>query len=113
MHCLNVMPRALSPGRERGVTVLLGGKNTLKAGAMGGTMVVPFLKMETDEDVDKFIELSESIIDWWNDNGFPKERIGETIERIGLKHFLTGVGLEASVDMVAKPRSNPYYKSEY
>lgn len=113
MHCLNVMPRALSPGKERGVTILLGGKNTLKVGPMGGTMVVPFFKMETDEDVDKFIELSESIIDWWNDNGFEKERIGETIERVGLKQFLTGVGLEASVDMVAKPRSNPYYKSEY
>ena len=113
MHCLNVMPRALSPGRERGVSVLLGGKNTLKVGAMGATMIVPFFKMETDEDVDKFIELCERIIDCWNDNGFEKERIGETIERIGLKQFLDGVGLEASVDMVAKPRSNPYYKSEY
>ena len=113
MHCLNVMPRALSPGRERGVTVLVGGKNTLKVGAMGCTMIVPFFKMDADEDVDKFIELCESIIDWWNDNGFEKERIGETIERVGLKQFLTGVGLEASVDMVAKPRSNPYYKSKY
>jgi sulfite reductase alpha subunit len=113
MHCLNVMPQALSPGRERGVTLLLGGKNTLKVGTMGGTMIVPFFKMETDEDVDKFIELSETIIEWWNDNGFEHERIGETIERVGLNQFLGGVGLEASIDMITKPRNNPYYKSEY
>jgi sulfite reductase alpha subunit len=111
MHCLNVMPQALSPGKERGVTLLLGGKNTLKVGTLGGTMIVPFFKMETDEDVDKFIELSETIIEWWNDNGFEHERIGETIERVGLNQFLDGVGLEASIDMITKPRNNPYYKS--
>ncbi len=113
MHCINVIPQALSPGKERGVTLLLGGKNLLKVGAMGGTMIVPFFKMETDEDVGKFIQLSEIIIDWWNDNGFEHERIGETVERVGLKQFLDGVGLEASIDMVTQPRSNPYYKSEY
>ncbi len=113
MHCLNVLNQALSPGKERGLTILLGGKNILKAGAMGGTMIVPFFKMETDEDVDAFIALSETIINWWNDNGFDHERIGETIERVGLQQFLDGVGLKVSVDMVTKPRSNPYYKSEY
>ena len=113
MHCINVMPQALSPGKERGVTLLLGGKNVLKVGTMGGTMIVPFLKMETDEDIDKFINLNETIIEWWNDNGFDHERIGETIERVGLKQFLDGVGLEASIDMVTRPRNNPYYKSAY
>jgi len=113
MHCLNVMPQALSPGREKGVTLLLGGKNVLKVGTLGGTMIVPFFKLETDEDIDKFIELSETMIEWWNDNGLEHERIGETIERVWMKQFLDGVGLETSVDMVANPRSNPYYKSEY
>ncbi len=113
MHCINVMTEALSPGRERGAAILLGGKNTLKVGAMGGTVIVPFMKMETDEDIAAFISLSQSIIDWWTDNGFEHERVGETIERVGLKHFLDGVGLPVSVDMVTKPRSNPYYKSEY
>ncbi|WP_370362805.1 dissimilatory-type sulfite reductase subunit alpha [Desulfopila sp. IMCC35008] len=113
MHCINVMPQALSPGKERGVTLLLGGKSVLKVGTMGGSMIVPFLKMETDEDIDNFIRLSETMIEWWNDNGFDHERIGETIERVGLKQFLDGVGLEASVDMVSRPRNNPYYKSEY
>ncbi len=113
MHCINVMTEALSPGSERGLAILLGGKNTLKVGAMGGTMLVPFFKMENQEDIDRFITLSETIIEWWSENGFDHERIGETIERVGLKQFLDGVGLAASVDMVERPRSNPYYKSEY
>jgi len=113
MHCINVMTAALSPGRERGLTILLGGKNTLKVGAMGGTMIVPFFKLESDEDIAAFIRLSETIIEWWNDNGFDHERVGETIERVGLKQFLEGVGLQASIDMVSRPRSNPYYKCAY
>ncbi len=113
MHCLNVMPKALTPGKDRGVTLLLGGKSALKVGTMLGSMIVPFMKMETEEDVRKFIELSETIIEWWNENGLNLERIGETIERVSMKQFLDEVGLEANVDMVSRPRDNPYYKSEY
>ena len=29
MHCLNVMTKALSPGDDKGVTILIGGKRTL------------------------------------------------------------------------------------
>ncbi len=113
MQCLNAMPRALTPGKQRGVTLLLGGKSALKMGTMLGSMIVPFMEMETEEDIERFIDLSERIIDWWNDNGFNLERIGETIERVGMKQFLDGVGLQASIDMVRRPRNNPYYKSEY
>ncbi len=113
MHCLNVMPKALSPGKERGVALLLGGKSAVKVGTMLGSMIVPFLKMETEEDMDKMIELCDQIIDWWDENALNQERIGECIERIGMKQFLDAVGLEASIDMVNKPRNNPYYKSEY
>ena len=38
MHCLNVVPKALSPGDDKGVTILIGGKRTLKVGdLMGGS----------------------------------------------------------------------------
>ena len=50
MHCLNVMPKALHPGDDRGVTILIGGKRTLKIGDLMGTVVVPFKKLETDEE---------------------------------------------------------------
>ena len=113
MHCLNVMPKALSPGKERGISLLMGGKNTLKVGVNMGSLIVPFMKMESDEDMDEFIELVEGIIDWWDDNGLDHERIGETIERVGLKLFLEGVGLEANINMVTRPRDNPYFKAKY
>ena len=113
MHCLNVMPKALSPGKERGISLLMGGKNTLKVGVNMGSLIVPFMKMESDEDMDEFIELVEGIIDWWDDNGLDHERIGETIERVGLKLFLEGVGLEANINMVTRPRDNPYFKARY
>ena len=113
MHCLNVMPKALSPGKERGVALLMGGKSTLKVGFNAGSMIVPFMKMENEDDIDEFIDLADEIIDWWDDNGLDHERLGETIERVGMKQFLDGVGLEPSIDMVTKPRDNPYFKSEY
>ena len=31
MHCLNVMPKALSPGDDKGATILMGGKRTLES----------------------------------------------------------------------------------
>jgi sulfite reductase alpha subunit len=113
MHCLNVMPKALSPGKERGISLLMGGKNTLKVGVNMGSLIVPFMKMDSDEEIEEFIELVEGIIDWWDDNGLDHERIGETIERVGLKLFLEGVGLEANINMVTRPRDNPYFKAKY
>ena len=113
MHCLNVMPKALSPGKERGVSLLFGGKNTLKVGVNMGSMIVPFMKMETDEEIEEFIELAEEMIDWWDEAGFDHERIGETVERVGMKQFCEAVGLEPNIDMIARPRDNPYYKEKY
>uniref|UniRef100_Q3AP71 Dissimilatory sulfite reductase alpha subunit n=1 Tax=Chlorobium chlorochromatii (strain CaD3) TaxID=340177 RepID=Q3AP71_CHLCH len=113
MHCLNAMPKALSPGKERGISLLMGGKNTLKVGVNMGSLIVPFMKFETDEDMDEFIELIEEIIDWWDDHGLDHERIGETIERVGLKQFIEGVGLDLDINMVSRPRDNPYFKAEY
>jgi dissimilatory sulfite reductase alpha subunit len=54
MHCLNVMPKALSPGDDKGVSILMGGKRTLKIGDLMGTVVVPFMKLETDEDYESW-----------------------------------------------------------
>ena len=62
MHCLNVMNKALSPGDDRGVTILIGGKRTLKIGDLMGTVVIPFMKLETEEDY--FRSLQDSVISW-------------------------------------------------
>ena len=113
MHCITVIPKALSPGKERGASLLMGGKNTLKVGVNLGSMMIPFMKLDTDEEVEEFIELMDEVFDWWDENGLDHERVGETIERVGMKQFLEAVGIEANIDMIVRPRDNPYYKKHY
>ena len=112
MHCLNVVPKALSPGQDTGVTVLLGGKRTLKIGDLMGTVVVPFMKLERDEDYGRLVEIAENTIDFWAEHGLEHERCGEMIERIGLINFLEGVGLEVDPNMVATPRESSYVRMD-
>ena len=112
MHCLNVMPEALSPGDEKGATILMGGKRTLKIGDLMGTVVVPFMKLDTEEDYEKLTELAEETIDFWAENGLEHERCGEMIERIGLVNFLEGIGLEVDPNMVNDPTTSSYVRMD-
>jgi len=112
MHCINVMTKALSPGDDKGVTVLLGGKRTLKIGDTMGTVIIPFKKLETDDDYEELKELAETIIDFWAENGLEHERCGEMIERIGLVNFLEGIGLDPDPNMIANPRTSSYVRMD-
>ena len=112
MHCINVITGGLAPGKDKGATILVGGKRTLKIGDLMGTVVVPFMKLETDEDREKLVELGKSIVDFFAENALEHERIGETIERIGLVNFLEGVGLDIDPNMVSQPRMNPYVRTD-
>ena len=110
MHCLNVMPKALSPGDDKGATILMGGKRTLKIGDLMGTVIKPFVKLETQEDWDYLVELAEKTIDFWADNALEHERCGEMIERIGLQNFLDGIEEDVDPNMVANPRESSYVR---
>jgi len=112
MHCLNVLPKALHPGDDKGVTILIGGKRTLKIGDLMGTVVVPFKKLETEEDYESMVEMAEEIIDFWAENGLEHERCGEMIERIGLVNFLEGIGIEVDPNMVSSPRQSSYVRMD-
>lgn len=112
MHCLNVMNKALSPGDDRGVTILVGGKRTLKIGDLMGTVLIPFKKLETMDDYEELVELAEEIIDFWAENGLEHERCGEMIERIGLVNFLEGIGVEVDPNMVSLPRQSSYVRMD-
>ncbi len=112
MHCLNVMPKALGVGDDKGVTILIGGKRTLKIGDLMGTVVVPFKKLETEEDWESLVELAEEIIDFWAENALEHERCGEMIERIGLVNFLEGIGVEVDPNMVNNPRECSYVRMD-
>ena len=112
MHCLNVVPRALSPGDDKGVSVLMGGKRTRKIVGLVGTVIAPFMIVETAEDYERLVELAENTIDFWAENGLEHERCGEMIERIGLVNFLEGVGVEVDPHMVASPRESSYVRMD-
>ncbi len=112
MHCLNVMNKALSPGDDKGVTILIGGKRTLKIGDLMGTVIVPFKKLETEEDYESLVELAEDVIDFFAENALEHERTGEMIERIGLVNFLEGIGVEVDPHMVNNPRQSSYVRMD-
>ncbi|HHI70010.1 MAG TPA: dissimilatory-type sulfite reductase subunit alpha [Rhodobacteraceae bacterium] len=112
MHCINVMTKALSPGDDKGVSVMIGGKRSLKIGDLMGIMVIPFMKLETDEDYDKLEEFAETCIEFFADNALEHERIGETIDRIGLPAFLEAVGIDPEPNMVNHPRTSSYVRTD-
>ena len=112
MHCINVMTKALKPGDDKGITILIGGKRTLKIGDLMGTVVVPFMKLETEEDFEKLLEIATGVIDFFAENALDHERCGEMIERIGLVNFLEGIGLEVDPNMIRHPRTNSYLRMD-
>jgi len=112
MHCINVMTRALSSGDDKGVTLLLGGKRTLKIGDTMGTVIVPFMKLDTEEDYAGLVELAEEIIDFWAENALEHERVGETIDRIGLVNFLEGIDLDVDPNMISDSRQSSYVRMD-
>jgi len=112
MHCINVLPKALSPGDDKGITLLIGGKRTLKIGDLMGTVILPFKKMETEEDYESLVEIAGDTIDFFAENALEHERTGEMIERIGLVNFLEGIGIDVDPNMVSSPRQCSYVRMD-
>jgi sulfite reductase alpha subunit len=106
MHCINVLPKALRPGKERGATILIGAKAPIIGGALLAAVFVPFLEMKPPFDDIK--ELAEAIWEFWGEHGKNRERVGEFIQRVGLGTFLEQIGLDPAPEMIAHPRTNPY-----
>ncbi len=108
MHCINVMPRALKPGKEKGATICIGAKAPILDGAQFATMVIPFIEISKENDYENIIDLIETIWDWWMEVGKNRERCGEAMQRIGLANFLSIMNVEPIPQHVREPRSNPY-----
>ncbi|WP_028578005.1 dissimilatory-type sulfite reductase subunit alpha [Desulfomicrobium escambiense] len=106
MHCLNVMPRALRIGNDRGLSILVGAKAPILDGAQMGSLLVPFMKVE--EPYDEIKEIIEGIWEWWMEEGKNRERLGELIKRQGLAKAIAAVGLTPVPQHVMEPRHNPY-----
>jgi len=107
MHCINVMPKALRPGKKRGATILLGSKAPIVQGALLSWVIIPF--MELEPPYQELKDLLEKMWDWWDENGKMRERIGELISRVGMRIFLREMELDPIPQMVTIPRTNPYF----
>ena len=106
MHCINVMSKALRPGKERGALILIGSKAPIMQGALLSSVLIPFVPAE--ELFDTLKELVRRIWDFWDEYGTNRERIGELIQRVGMPAFLDAIGLDPVPEMVSAPRDNPY-----
>jgi len=106
MHCINTMPRALHIGDERGASICVGAKAPILDGAQMGSLLVPFVPVE--DPFDEVREVVENLWDWWMEEGKNRERIGETIKRMGFQKMLEVTGIKADPRHVQEPRSNPY-----
>ncbi|MDJ0665642.1 MAG: dissimilatory-type sulfite reductase subunit alpha [Desulfobacterales bacterium] len=106
MHCINVMPRALKIGDDRGLSILVGAKAPILDGAQMGSLLVPFVKAE--DPYDEIKEVIEAIWDWWMEEGKNRERLGELMKRQGFQKLLKVTGIEPTAHHVQEPRTNPY-----
>ncbi|PIV21992.1 MAG: dissimilatory-type sulfite reductase subunit alpha, partial [Deltaproteobacteria bacterium CG03_land_8_20_14_0_80_45_14] len=105
MHCINKMTKAIRPGNDKGATILIGGKAPILKGAMLSSVLIPFMKIEPPYTEIK--DLIRKIWDWWDENGRTRERVGELIERLGMRNFLKAIGLKPTPQMIKAPRTNP------
>lgn len=106
MHCINVMPRALRIGNDRGLSMLVGAKAPILDGAQMGSLLVPFVKVE--EPYDEIKEVIENIWDWWMEEGKNRERLGELMKRQGFQKLLEVTNIQPVPQHVQEPRHNPY-----
>ena len=120
MHCINAMPKALAPGKDRGAAILLGAKAPIIEGALLSSVMIPFIKLEAPEDpededaYEELIDFVERCWDFWGEHGKNRERIGEMIQRVGMGTFLEEIEQEPIPEMISAPRYNPYvFYDEY
>jgi len=108
MHCINVMPKALHIGKKRGLSILVGAKAPILDGAQMGSLLVPFIEANKDNDYEEIKDVIEKVWDYWMEEGNNRERLGELIKRKGFQRLLEKCEIEADPRHVQFPRENPY-----
>ena len=109
MHALYIKDdNGPEPGPEKGATILVGSKAPIVVGSLISWVLVPFIKCD-DEDFAQLTELAENIIEWWDDNAKPRERLGELIEVKGMRPLLEAIGVDPQPQQVKEPRKDPFF----
>jgi sulfite reductase alpha subunit len=77
-----------------------------------GTVIIPFMKLETQDDYDRLRGIAETTLEFFAENALEHERTGEMIERIGLVNFLEGIGVDVDPNMISEPRQCSYVRTD-
>mgnify|MGYP000054496190 FL=1 len=107
MHCISKMTKALKPTGEKGATILIGSKAPFVIGATLSWVIIPFMKLEPPYQ--PLIDFVRKSLEYWDEYGKNRERIGELIIRRGMREYLEYVGLQPDPRMVKEPRRDPFY----
>jgi sulfite reductase alpha subunit len=107
MHCIAKMTKALRPGLDKGATILVGSKAPIVVGSLLSWVLIPFIKCEAPYT--ELIEKIEAIIEWWDDNAKPRERLGELIEVKGMRPLLEAADIPPVPQQVREPRKDPFF----
>ena len=57
-------------------------------------------------------EFAENVVEFFADNALEHERVGETIDRIGLPAFLEALEIDPDPNMVNHPRTSCYVRTD-
>ena len=106
--CINKCP-AISPGKDRGVAILVGGKsgNRGRYGNQPAKAIIPFMKV-TPPKYSGLIDLIYRIVDVWDEHGRRKERFGDFIIRYGIGKFLKELDIEITPQILGVPKSTAH-----
>jgi sulfite reductase alpha subunit len=107
MHCIAKMTKALRQGEKKGASILCGSKAPIVVGSLLSWVIVPFIELEAP--FENLKELVANIIEWWDDNAKPRERLGELIEVKGMRPFLEAIGVDPMPQQVKEPRKDPFF----
>lgn len=99
--CVKVCPSSAMVGKRTGWLVRVGGKHGKHP--YHGYEVANFV---TDEQV---YSLVERTVDWYRKNGQGRERIGMTIERVGLNYYIDEVLVPLGLEVIRKPEERLKY----
>ncbi len=114
MECVKRAYPAISPGRERGIRVLVGGTIKSRNGPKLAKVLIPFIPLKDpahpDDEIMKVFELlKDRVVPKWDEIGWRRERIGDVAIRLGWRRFVTEVaGLDPREVVKEKP-GEPYY----
>ncbi len=84
LHALHQRDAAsVAAGKDTGVSILFGAKAPILEGAQMSLLTIPFMKAEAPYDNIK--EVIEPVWEWWMEEGKNRERLGELIQRQGIR----------------------------